>query len=81
MKLVYLENDIYIAVNETKNLAERLTKDGYLQIKCSDLKKKIALIYLKKNEVNLETDFLDTPEYFWDNDLYQQNFQAVNTYF
>ena len=58
-------------------LAEELTENGYLTISCNDLKKKIATIYLKKNEVNLETDILDTPDYFWDNDKYQQNFHSV----
>lgn len=55
-----------------------MNEKGYIKIRCCDLKKKIAIIYLKKNEVNLETDILDTPDYFWDNDKYQQNFHSVS---
>jgi len=75
--LNYLENDICDSISDTRELAEELTEKGYLRISYYDLKKKIAIIYLKKNKVNLETDILDTPDYFWENDKFQPNFHSV----
>jgi uncharacterized Rmd1/YagE family protein len=38
-------------------------------------------LYLKKNEINLDTDMLDIPEFLWNNDKYQKNFSLIIKYF
>ncbi len=80
-KLDYFEADIDYSNDETRSLAEELARNGYINIDHIALNKKIGKLYLKKNEINLDTDILDVPDYFWNNDKYQPNFNVVCKYF
>ena len=80
-KLDYFEVDIDYSIDEARNLAEELAKNGYINLDHYTLNKKIGKLYLKKNEINLDTDILDIPDYFWNNDQYQSNFNTVAKYF
>jgi uncharacterized Rmd1/YagE family protein len=80
-KLDYFETDIDHSIDESRTLAEELAKYGSIKIDHITLNKKIGRLYLKKNEINLDTDILDIPDYFWNNDKYQQNFKTVCKYF
>jgi uncharacterized Rmd1/YagE family protein len=35
---------------------------------------------LKKNEINLDTDLLDIPDFLWDNEKYHKNFMNILKY-
>lgn len=80
-KLDYFEEDIDYSIADARSLAEELAKFGYITLDHKSLNKKIGRLYLKKNEINLDTDILDTPDYFWDNDKYQTHFATVVKYF
>lgn len=58
-----------------------MARNGYVKITQTELNKKIGVLYLKKNEINLGTDILDIPDYFWENDNYQRQFTRVHNYF
>lgn len=80
-KLDYFEEDIDFSIDEARTLAEELAKNGYIELDHVTLNKKIGKLYLKKNEINLDTDILDIPDYFWNNDKYQNHFTTVSKYF
>ncbi len=80
-KLDYFEEDIDYSIDESRGLAEELAKHGYINLDHFTLNKKIGKLYLKKNEINLDTDILDIPDYFWNNDQYQSHFNTVAKYF
>ncbi len=80
-KLDYFEEDIDYSIDEARTLAEELANNGYINLDHLTLNKKIGKLYLKKNEINLDTDILDIPDYFWNNDIYQPHFNAVSKYF
>jgi uncharacterized Rmd1/YagE family protein len=63
-KLDYFEEDIDYSIDEARTLAEELEKNGYINLDHITLNKKIGKLYLKKNEINLDTDILDIPHYF-----------------
>ncbi len=79
-KLDYFEEDIDHSIKEARNLADELAKNGYIDLDHFTLNKKIGKLYLKKNEINLDTDILDIPDYFWNNDQYQTHFNTVAKY-
>jgi uncharacterized Rmd1/YagE family protein len=79
-KLDYFEEDIDHSIVEARNLADELAKNGYINLDHFTLNKKIGKLYLKKNEINLDTDILDIPDYFWNNDQYQSHFNTVAKY-
>ena len=80
-KLDYFEEDIDYSIDEARSLAEELAQNGYINLDHITLNKKIGKLYLKKNEINLDTDILDIPDYFWNNDKYQTHFKHVSKYF
>jgi uncharacterized Rmd1/YagE family protein len=80
-KLSYFEEDIDYSIEEARALAEELAKNGYINLDHKSLNKKIGKLHLKKNEINLDTDILDIPDYFWNNDQYQNHFNTVSKYF
>lgn len=80
-KLDYFEVDIDNSTDEARTLAEELANKGYINLDHITLNKKIGKLHLKKNEINLDTDILDIPDYFWNNDVYQPHFNAVSKYF
>lgn len=80
-KLDYFEEDIDYSIDEARMLAEELAKYGFIKLDHITLNKKIGRLHLKKNEVNLDTDILDIPDYFWDNDKYQAHFNTTSKYF
>jgi uncharacterized Rmd1/YagE family protein len=79
-KLDYFEEDIDYSIDEARSLADELAQNGYIQLDHLTLNKKIGKLYLKKNEINLDTDILDIPDYFWNNDKYQTHFHHVSKY-
>lgn len=79
-KLDYFEEDIDISIGEARVLAEELAKTGRISLDHISLNKKIGKLHLKKNEINLDTDILDIPDYFWNNDKYQAHFNTVSKY-
>jgi uncharacterized Rmd1/YagE family protein len=80
-KLDYFEDDIDNSIDEARTLAEELAQKGYINLDHITLNKKIGKLYLKKNEINLDTDILDIPDYFWNNDKYQTHFNIISKYF
>lgn len=80
-KLDYFEEDIDYSIDEARSLAEELAQNGYIKLDHITLNKKIGKLYLKKNEINLDTDILDIPDYFWNNDKYQIHFKHISKYF
>jgi uncharacterized Rmd1/YagE family protein len=80
-KLDYFEEDIDLSIEDARSLAEELAKNGYINLDHISLNKKIGKLHLKKNEINLDTDILDIPDYFWNSDKYQSHFNTVSKYF
>jgi len=42
--------------------------------------KELGSFSLRENSVNLESDILDVPDYFWDNDRYQEKYKKMAEY-
>lgn len=65
VKLLLFEEVIDSLVNRTRTLPDELAKDGQIKMSQWELKRLIGELMVARYSVNLVSDILDTPEYFW----------------
>lgn len=65
VKLLLFEEIIDSLVHRTRTLPDELARDGKIKLSQRDLKKLIGELLTARYSVNLVSDILDTPEYFW----------------
>lgn len=65
VKLLLYEEVIDSLVNRTRTLPDELAKDGKIKMSQWQLKRLIGELMVARYSVNLVSDILDTPEYFW----------------
>ena len=70
-KLAVFEDRIEGTIEDTKHLPVELSLKGKISLSRKALAKKIGALILERNSVNLHTDILDTPDFFWDNPEYE----------
>lgn len=49
----------------------QLAKTGKISLTQKDIAKKIGELFIQRNNVNLTSDLLDTPAFFWDSDTHE----------
>lgn len=76
-KLGVFEDRIEGTIEETKSLPLELSLKGKISLSRKNLAKKIGALILERNSVNLHTDILDTPDFFWDNPEYDPLYQMT----
>jgi uncharacterized Rmd1/YagE family protein len=65
-KLAVFEDRIYQTIAETKRIPQELAEKGKISLSKREIAKKIGELFIERNSVNLHTDILDTPAFFWD---------------
>lgn len=66
VKLATFENAIQKTINSTKNIPEQLAARGKVPLSKREIRKKMGELFIERSSVNLHTDILDIPEFFWD---------------
>lgn len=66
VKLTVFENTIQSTIEKTRTLPENLVKHGKISLSRKEIRKKIGELFLDRNSINLHSDILDTPEFFWE---------------
>lgn len=66
VKLNQYENKVETAMASLEDIPQKLHQSGKVAINRHESLKKIGLIFLVKSQINLHSDLLDTPDYFWD---------------
>jgi uncharacterized Rmd1/YagE family protein len=61
-------------------LPERLAKHGKISLDRTEICKKIGQLFIERNSVNLYSDILDTPEFFWEQEQYQAFYHRIYSY-
>lgn len=81
VKLMIHEEQIDGLVLKTRELPEMLAKDGHIRLTREQVKRLMGELLMAKYAVNLVSDVLDTPEYFWNHPklerLYHQSLLEV----
>ena len=65
-KLSILEARVDDNTNATRHLPYTLARTGKFGMSQRDISKQIGQLFFLRNSLNLHTDMLDTPEFFWD---------------
>jgi uncharacterized Rmd1/YagE family protein len=66
IKLDVFENTIEKTIRNTKHLPEDLARKGKIRLSRKEISRMRGSLFLDRNSINLHTDILDTPEFFWE---------------
>jgi len=66
VKLSTFEELIQRTIEHTKQLPLDLAKKGKIALSRRDISRKMGEIFIERNFINLHSEILDTPEFFWD---------------
>jgi uncharacterized Rmd1/YagE family protein len=71
VKLDVFEASILNIIEETRHIAYELYETGKVSISREKLTKYIGKLFAERNIINLNSDLLDTPEFFWRRPKYE----------
>lgn len=80
VKLTAFENKIKDTILKTRNLPEELVKKGKIPLTRKQISKKIGGLFLERSSINLHTDILDTPEFFWEYPELESLYRTTTNY-
>ncbi len=66
VKLSTFEELIQKTIEHTRTLPQQLVQRGKITLSRKEISQKMGEIFLERNFVNLHSEILDTPEFFWD---------------
>lgn len=66
VKLATFENIIQKTIDTTKTIPEQLATRGKIPLSKREIRKKMGELFIERSSVNLHSDILDIPEFFWD---------------
>lgn len=66
VKLGAFEDTISEAFDKNKHIPEDLAKKGKIRLSRKQIRKKMGELFIDRSSINLHTDVLDTPEFFWE---------------
>lgn len=65
VKLTTFEEVIQKTINNTKYLPEHLASKGKISMSRKEISRKMGELFIERNFINLHSEILDTPEFFW----------------
>jgi uncharacterized Rmd1/YagE family protein len=74
IKLEYYEALIQRTIQSNRHIPSELAKHGKIRMSRTAISKRIGEIFMQRSYVNLNSEFLDVPEYFW-------RFPSMETYY
>ncbi len=81
-KLAIFENTIDHTISTTRQLPKDLAEKGKISLSRKQISKKIGALFLDRSSVNLHSDILDEPDFFWEYPehhlLYQDIFKCLD---
>ena len=66
VKLTTFEELIQKTINHTKQLPIDLARKGKIKLSRKEISQKMGELFIERNFINLHSEILDTPEFFWD---------------
>ncbi|MDX1924845.1 MAG: RMD1 family protein [Rickettsiaceae bacterium] len=71
VKLIVLENSVSNLLEKTAPIQQELAKTGSVSLSKKDISKNIGMLFNERYSINLHSDILDTPEFFWRRPRYE----------
>ncbi len=79
-KLTVLENALEDTVEEIRQVPEQLSRSGRCQFSAKQIAKLTGRVFLERNEVNLYSNILDCPDFFWEAEAFEPLYRRFNRY-
>ncbi|CEG45045.1 Uncharacterized conserved protein [Plasmopara halstedii] len=79
-KLDVFEERVEETIRATKHVPQNLAATGSIQYSQSDISKLIGRLFIERSDVNLNSDMLDEPDFFWEDDEYEPLYKKVMKY-
>lgn len=67
IKLEAFEDAIQVTIRQNSLLPEEIVKRGVISLSRRSIFKRMGEIFLARSSINLNSEYLDTPEFFWRN--------------
>jgi uncharacterized Rmd1/YagE family protein len=80
VKMTHFENSVYNTIEKTRNLPEELRIKGTTSLSKKSMAQMIGALFAERNSINLHSDILDTPEFFWRRPRYETYYNMAASY-
>jgi uncharacterized Rmd1/YagE family protein len=77
VKLETFERTVTETIKNTRYLPEELSTKGKISLSRKKLSQKIGALFAERNSINLHSDILDTPEFFWYRSRYEPFYEMA----
>lgn len=66
------EDRVINRIEQTKHIPQELAEKGKISLSGRDIKKQIGSLFMERSSINLHSDILDVPGFFWDHPSHQE---------
>lgn len=80
VKLTIFEEMIQKTIDHTKHLPEALAKKGKISLSRKEISRKMGELFTERNFINLHSEILDTPEFFWEHPELETFYRRTSHY-
>lgn len=80
VKLSGFEETINNTIELTKHLPKELARKGRISLSRREISQKIGELFIERSSVNLHTDILELPEFFWEYGEYEPFYRQIANY-
>ena len=80
VKLGVFERTVEQTIQETRTIPERMAVDGKIRLTRTSITKRIGQLFVDRASINLHSDILDNPDFFWEDDEWLPVYSRVAKY-
>lgn len=77
VKLSVFETSVEKTIDDNKKIPNELIQTGKISMSRKALAKKIGTLFAERNFINLNSDILDTPDFFWRRPKYEPYYEMA----
>ena len=80
VKLKVYEENVYKVIEESRPFPEALAQTGEIVLTQRQVSKKIGELFIVRYQIFLESEMLETPEFFWESDEWEPTYVKARKY-
>lgn len=80
VKLNSFEQSIAVTIDHTRYLPQELATNGRIPLSSKEIAKLMGQLFAQRDAMNLDSDILDTPEFFWRRPKYEPYYLMSSNY-
>jgi len=79
-KLSVFEQTTESTISNTRHIPEQLAHTGKISLSRKEISMRVGQLFVDRSQVNLHSDMLDTPDFFWEDDEWEPLYQRTAKY-